>query len=95
MANFSIVYNVYVYVVVVGFCDNNAHPSSSAFLCLGLSNMITPEGGVLHGERGLSPDLEGRELSADLEEAATPEKGTTAEKEEATGMRTTQVTLQD
>jgi len=38
MANFSIVYNVYVYVVVVGFCDNNAHPSSSAFLCLGLRN---------------------------------------------------------
>ena len=22
----------------VGFCDNNAHPSSLAFLCLGLSN---------------------------------------------------------
>ena len=25
---------------LVGFCDNNAHPSSLAFLCLGLSNMF-------------------------------------------------------
>ena len=27
-----------VIVVSIGFCDNNAHPSSLAFLCLGLSN---------------------------------------------------------
>merc|ERR1711954_313774 len=26
----------------VGFCDNNAHPSSLAFLCLGLSNWAKP-----------------------------------------------------
>ena len=33
--------SVYVYVESsrVGFCDNNAHPSSLAFICLGLSNM--------------------------------------------------------
>ena len=31
---------------VVGFCDNNAHPSSLAFLCLGLSNCAMPYYGI-------------------------------------------------
>ena len=34
MANFSS-----RVVVYVGFCDNNAHPSSLALFCLGLSNL--------------------------------------------------------
>ena len=39
MANFSLCSSaVVVYVYVVGFCDNNAHPSSLALFCLGLSN---------------------------------------------------------
>ena len=28
-------------MVIVGFCDNNAHPSSLALFCLGLSNFDT------------------------------------------------------
>ena len=41
----SVVVVVVYVVVVVGFCDNNAHPSSLAFLCLGLSNWNKPKFG--------------------------------------------------
>ena len=35
---------------VVGFCDNKAHPSSLAFLCLGLSNWNKPKFGQKNDE---------------------------------------------
>ena len=42
MANFSSISISSSSSSRVGFCDNNAHPSSLAFLCLGLSNCLIP-----------------------------------------------------
>ena len=38
MANFSIS-SICICSICIRFCDNNAHPRSLAFLCLGLSNL--------------------------------------------------------